>query len=382
MKMTLRDPFPSALRIRGACGQAVTAALTLTAWLVLTPPAFAFHDGGVGSCARCHVMHLSSPGQVALDGDRPLLLAASSTDLCLTCHGDGGVMGTNPLLPPRELGAGNFVFLLEDDLGDAPGPWAPRLRGESAGHSIVSPARGLAADSRWSRAPGGTFPSASLGCTSCHDPHGSAGFRMLHGAGPVQGGLAVFVHPAPVGAGLPLTDPSAGEAPASHTAYIAGMTRWCANCHGYYHDRDAAPFQHPVDTVLDTGLRRRYERYAGDADPTGGDAATSYLPEVPFEAPDAAVDATAGPGSSGRLHCLTCHRAHASSAPAAGRWDFNVYRLADDGVASGSWPLPSPYPDPDQRQLCRKCHTLDHDQGNACLTCHRRGDPDVHPHEP
>ena len=289
---------------------------------------------------------------------------------------------TKALNPPRELGAGNFVFLLEDDLDDGANATAPRIAGETAGHSIVSPALGLAADSRWSRAPGGTFPSAALGCTSCHDPHGNRSFRMLNGTGPVQGGAGAFVYPAPTAIGLPTTDQAAVESRTSHSAYVAGMTRWCANCHGYYHDSRTAGFTHPVDEILDTGVRRRYDRYDGDARPLLGDAATSYLPEVPFEATGAATNSTAGPGTGGRLHCLTCHRAHASSAPASGRWDFGVHELADDGLASGSWPLPNPYPDMGQGQLCRKCHGGDHDQGMGCLACHRRTGPDVTPVDP
>ncbi len=30
--------------------------------------------------------------------------------------------------------------------------------------------------------------------------------------------------------------------------------------------------------------------------------------------------------------CLTCHRAHATSSPDAGRWDFNVTLLFEDGL--------------------------------------------------
>jgi hypothetical protein len=365
--MALRTPTRHPVIAR-ALGIVAAAALSLLAAVV---PAAAFHDGGVASCERCHVMHEAVPGQIALDGSNPLLLAASSTDLCLVCHGDGGVMGTNPLLPPRELGAGNFVFLLEDDLNDARGQAAPRIDGEAAGHSIVAPARGLAADSRWTRAPGGTFPSSALGCTSCHDPHGNGTFRMLRGVGPVQGGVGNFIHPAPVATGLAPTDAAATESAASHTAYVSGMTAWCANCHGAYHAEGGDGFAHPVDLTLGAAMRRRYESYAGDANPAGGDPSASYLPEVPFESASATPGATAGPGPADRLHCLTCHRAHASSAPAAGRWDFAKFRLARDGQPSGSWPIPSPYPDPDQGQLCRKCHEVGHDEGRACIECHR-----------
>ena len=380
--MRFTEPSFAPHRLARARARVVLSVLACLAAPASPGAAAAFHDGGVGSCARCHVMHDAVPGQVAFDGTLPLLLAASSTDLCLMCHGDGGVMGLNPLNPPRELGAGNFVFLLEDDLDDGANATAPRIAGETAGHSIVSPALGLAADSRWSRAPGGTFPSAALGCTSCHDPHGNRSFRMPNAPVPVQGGARAFVSPAPTAIGLPTTDQAAVESRTSHSAYVAGMTRWCANCHGYYHDSRTAGFTHPVDEILDTGVRRRYDRYDGDARPLLGDAATSYLPEVPFEATGAATNSTAGPGTGGRLHCLTCHRAHASSAPASGRWDFGVHELADDGLASGSWPLPNPYPDMGQGQLCRKCHGGDHDQGMGCLACHRRTGPDVTPVDP
>ena len=68
-------------------------------------------------------------------------------------------------------------------------------------------------------------------------------------------------------------------------------------------------------------------------------------------------DGAAGPDGGGRVHCLTCHRAHASSAPQAGRWDFAVEFLIDDGVSSGSHALPSPYPALEQDSLCNKCHS-------------------------
>lgn len=340
----------------------------------LAPPAATaepVHGGGVGSCDQCHVMHDALAGQIAYVGNNPLLLAATSTDLCLTCHGTNGVFGTNPLAPPPERGAGNFVWLLEDNLNDDPDGNAYIVHGQAAGHSIVSPARGIAADTRWTHAPGGTFPSGALGCTSCHDPHGNSNFRMLHGAGSVQDGQAVFLYPAPLAEGLSAVDPGVSESPIAHTAYRAGVSAWCANCHGEYHAESAGgTFEHPVSDTIDSEERRRYNAYAGDASPNGGAAATSYLPQVAFEGPLTGTSSTAGPATSDRIMCLTCHRAHASSAPAAGRWDFHVYRLVDDGVASGSYPLQNPYPGSAQGQLCRKCHSENHDQGRACLGCH------------
>ena len=269
-----------------------------------------------------------------------------------------------------------YVWLLEDNLNDDEAGILDRIRGEAAGHSIVSPARGTSADTRWSRAPGGTFPASALGCTSCHDAHGNGNYRLLHGAGPVQDGITTFLYPAPRAAGLDLADRGARESGKLHAAYLSGVTDWCANCHGTYHAEGSnAAFRHPVDVALDRDVVERYRQYAGDADPAGGSGDAAYLAEVPFESPNLTTTSTTGPQIGDRLNCLTCHRAHASSAPASGRWDFHVARLAEDGLASGSYPLPSPYADPKQGSLCRKCHDVQHDEGRACLGCH--GEPAV-----
>jgi hypothetical protein len=134
------------------------------------------------------------------------------------------------------------------------------------------------------------------------------------------------------------------------------MSDWCGNCHGEYHRAGSAAFIHPVDRALGAKISQRYNEYAGDARPAAGVEARAYLPEVPFEDEANATGSTSGSKPSSRILCLSCHRAHASSAPAAGRWDFEVSRLADDGRASGSYPIPNPYGSPTQGPLCSKCH--------------------------
>ena len=134
------------------------------------------------------------------------------------------------------------------------------------------------------------------------------------------------------------------------------MGPWCGNCHGDYHDQGLSAFEHPSDELLDSEERDWYNAYDGDDNESGGTTALAYLPEVPFEDPGAASGSRVGPGPGSRVMCLTCHRAHASSAPASGRWDFNVSLLMEDGDESGSWPIPDPYMSPNQGTLCRKCH--------------------------
>lgn len=332
-------------------------AITLFATMIVAGSALAFHDGGAATCSGCHVVHNSIDGKPVTPGpgNNYLLLAENSSDVCLSCHAReaGSVLGLNPLLPPAEKGGGNFVFLTEENLNDAESGRFDQIPGAAAGHSVVAPAYGLVADFRYAFSPGGNFPARELGCTSCHDPHGRGAFRMLYGVGEVQGGIHSFSAPAPDAVGIGLRNDA--ESRTSHTAYRAGMSRWCGNCHGRYHDRDRAEFQHPSDRALGFDERQQYSAYEGDDNPLGGTSATASIPEVPIEDATNAVGSTAGPSAAGRVMCLSCHRAHASSAPAAGRWDFNVARLEDDGLESGSWPLANPY-GPNQGTLCRKCH--------------------------
>lgn len=150
------------------------------------------------------------------------------------------------------------------------------------------------------------------------------------------------------------------------------MTEWCSNCHGRYHQGNSgSDFKHRVEGNLGGNASQRYNEYDGDADPAGGVQSTAYLPEVPFEDVRTTTASTAGPESQSKIMCLSCHRAHASSSPAAGRWDFRVGKLAEDGVESGSYPIPSPYPDPDQGPLCSKCH----DRSTGAETLLNEGDP-------
>jgi predicted CXXCH cytochrome family protein len=315
-------------------------------------PAQAFHEAGVGACSGCHLMHEDT---LALNGQ--LLLAESPSDLCLMCHAEnnGAVLGSDPLAPPPEKGGGNFTFLFEDNLNDAADGMINPILGEAAGHSIVAVGHGLTADSRYTFSPGGSFPSNQLGCTSCHDPHGNGYFRMLNGVGDVQNGVATFTRPAPLASGINVS--TGVESQTSHSAYRSGMSSWCGNCHGdFTHRGGQASFKHRTDNALGGNATSQYNQYDGDASPTGGSPATAYLPEVPFEDSNMTTATTAGPTMSSRIMCLSCHRAHGSSAPAALRWDPNVSKLSEDGAISSSYAIPNPYADPDQGTLCAKCH--------------------------
>ena len=340
--------------------------------------AWAFHESGVATCGGCHVIHNTQDG-VPIIPDSPsgydkLLLYETATDLCLSCHAtrNGEVLGANPTAPPPEKGAGNFTFLWEDNINDGAGGSLNPIAGNHAGHNVASVGWGIPIDPDHAVAPGGTYPAVDLACTSCHDPHGNENFRMLRGAGQPDGSGFVFTYDAPRGSGISFL--FGQESPTSHTAYNQGWTRWCANCHGFFHEENGQIFEHPADRFLSGQQWNSYNRYNGPADPMGGDYATAYLPEVPIEDVGMTPSSTFGATISSRVICLSCHRAHATSAPKSLRWDGNIEFLNSDGLESESYPLPDPYADPNQRSLCVKCHwqrASAHGWGEPCLDCHR-----------
>jgi cytochrome c553 len=337
--------------------------LSISVVLLFGSAALAFHDAGVAYCGGCHTMHNSENGQPIdpdhLNGNQYLLKLDTPSDVCLSCHATshGAVLGTDPLNPPPELGGGNFVFLLEDNINDGHSGGSHPILGYASGHNLDAPAYGVGPDAVLTNAPGGNYPAEAMGCTSCHDPHGNTNLRLLYGVGPIQGGLYIFTNPAPTGEVMSYNSP--GETNSNHTAYQSGWSAWCANCHGNFHSaNNPEALIHPSGVALG-GIATTYNLYNGTSDPYGGSQATAYLAAVPFEDLAVTLNSTAGPTATSKVTCMTCHRAHATSAQNAGRWDFNVTYLDDDGVASGSYAIPNPYNDPSQRSLCNKCHLKD-----------------------
>ena len=335
--------------------------LCVATGLLLLPAAqvLAFHDGGVAACTRCHTMHNSENGQLidpnSPDGNDYLLKDATASDVCLSCHATGhGSQWSGNLTAPSFCPGGDFTLLTEDNINDGRNGHLNPIVGSYAGHNINAPSKNSPVDPVLDHAPGGTYPSSALGCSSCHDPHGNQGFRMLYGIGHVQAGNATFVNPAPDAIGASTSNP---ESNTNHTGYHSGMSAWCANCHGDYHN-NSTQMVHPSGVALGADIAQAYNLYAGTDNPTGGSQATAYIAVVPFEDPANTTTSTTGPSSTSKVSCVTCHRAHASTGPNIGRWDFALTFLADDGIESGSFALPNPYT-VNQRSLCNKCHVKD-----------------------
>lgn len=365
----------------------VRAAIAVLAVMLLSgAPALAFHDGGVAACSGCHTMHASQDGQPGpgwTPGGNPWLLKyGTATDTCLRCHAARGQLAGGLGHGP----GGDFHWLTRTFTWTTPWGALAESPGHTHGHNVSSPAYALEPDPTLSTAPGGTFLSGRLGCTSCHDPHGNAEFRMLYGAGsgPAYGAGArfAFMAPAPLArgnAGTTLPGGGGEETDRRHTVYKSGLSAWCANCHPAMHDEGGLRFTHPTDAALGSVIATNYNRYVSTTDPDGGTAAVSYAGLVPFEALDidlGAVDPadhTAGPAAGDHVMCLSCHRAHASPFADAGRWDFGATRLdldshprTGDGGATAADVANRYYAyviAAGQRSLCNKCHVKDAGDG-------------------
>jgi hypothetical protein len=305
-------------------------------------------------------MHNYSQGSsVSLLPNAYLLRQADPSSTCLNCHQRAGDIGpttyhiSTPInemiagTPPKQLTPGGdfgwlhrtFEWIISGptiSLGSSPG--------ERHGHNILAADFLYDIDSTYPSAPGGSYPSERLACTSCHDPHGrykrdasgiigtsngkgptgadamatvslpTSNSGSFAGSGnPIPGISAVGVYRMLGGIGYQpksltglafVNNPPAAVAPdrpnrseavtQTRVAYGSGMSEWCANCHRDIHT-GMASLRHPagampqaklgtitISTDLINTKAYNYNRYIRTGD-LSGQLETSYLSLVPFE---------------------------------------------------------------------------------------------------
>ena len=406
-------------------------------WTLAGSKTEAFHSGGVAECGGCHSMHSAKAGGSFL------LIGTDQSSTCLTCHMHAGDTGPSSyhiatadadmgvgVAPKQRTPGGDFGWLRKDYTMTIRGTTSTEY-GRTHGHNIVAvDVAGYVADSDNSTAPGGTFSSAQLGCTSCHDPHGqvrrksdgtyargavlggtadpiiasgsydnsvapAAGqavgaYRLLRGLGDnTQGvnftGVAIAVTPS--------TYNRTESATQTRTAYGANLTNtwgnWCATCHPDMHS--SGNYVHPVDQSLGSTIAGLYNAYvkSGDMSGTSASSFTSLVPFAENTGDIATLQSHAkntdaylnGPGSSDKVVCLSCHRAHASGFPEALRFNMEGEFMMYNSLYPGTDSTPTVpqfargrlaaetqaayYDRPVtkfasyQRVLCNKCHAKD-----------------------
>ncbi len=268
----------------------ISLILAAVALLALIPAreCRAFHDGGVGACDGCHTMHNSANGTAQsmtggatqFNGHTGLLLASDPSSVCLNCHkgdsSDYDVLSgaTGPTgLPALMTPGGDFAWLNISTSYVTSGGTAGYNPGSHHGHNIVAADYGLLPSPDYATAPGGSYPSASLSCISCHDPHGryrvngqyqlvapaagqntgaisAAGsygtrlptatesvgtYRLLAGTGYLPQSLQsapglAFLNQTPFAFSPAVYNRSEATAD-TRVAYGYGMSEWCENCH-------------------------------------------------------------------------------------------------------------------------------------------------------
>lgn len=399
--------------------------------------AMAFHDGGVAKCESCHTMH-NSLGGTAMAGEPGvtsntvvgayLLQGSDQSSTCLNCHGKGSTLSgyhvktqgvTTGGLPMQRTPGGDFSWTQAACTGDA-------TTNSKRGHNIIAADFGMGADARaaMATAPGGTYPNASLHCSSCHDPHGkyrvdAAGvvtttgkpisasgsysdgvvatldadlgaYRILGGAGylpkSVSGNAALaFANTVP--AALAPKTYNSTVAGGVRVAYGSGMSEWCANCHSNFHatGQSSGGFgAHPAGNGYKLGadIASNYNLYVSSGKMTGTQA-TSNLNLVPFEtgngmttadrtALTALVTATTGPDATANVMCLSCHRAHASGNESMLRWNQSNTLLTD---AAGAYTLSAGNADVTVQEAAYyglPATTFGADQRSLCNKCHAK----------
>lgn len=386
----------------------------LTAFLItigLIGYAEAYHDGGVARCGGCHSMHQSPDNPLGPSGtpsaplpvqsaiaNGALLKGTDASSTCLNCHKGSGSYKVYSTDGANRKAGGDF-FWVKKSFTYPSHSGTGTSAAEEHGHNIVALDYGLIADSL-SAAPGGSYLSSKLGCTSCHDAHGqvlggtkagqppisvSGSYAEEPHAGTIRGnyrllGDSVYRAGNVVSDGYQFTNNApiarANSYSATYVDYGSGMSEWCRNCHAGY----TGGTRHVAgnDEVLN-GYADNYNSYVKTGDFTGT-IATSYDQLVSFERGTddwAELDetSTAGPGAGANVMCLTCHRAHASAHENIGRWDLTPAFIAESKAllsadltatekanayykGGSSVDVVATYGE-FQRSLCNKCHAQD-----------------------
>jgi hypothetical protein len=162
---------------------------------------YAFHNGGVGYCEGCHTMHNSEGGAAIGTGSGltqyqagPYLLQGPDvSSTCLNCH--EGITGTESyFISTTGVTTTSGTYPGNYDKAGGDFSWlrmgTDTAASQNRGHNIVSLTYSYNADTVRTVAPGGIYDSNVLGCSGCHNPHGTT--RRLNDGTQTNGGAPII----------------------------------------------------------------------------------------------------------------------------------------------------------------------------------------------
>lgn len=264
-------------------------------------------DSTTEKCEKCHALH------TARSGPTTLLNQADTAALCESCHSGGAgadtaVMQGSFMRPATSGGTGYVVTgtLLGGGFNAVGG-----VSDTTSLHTIGSMA-----------VPPGSADmgaSVSLACTSCHTPHNGPNYRLLrrnvNGSGTDMSVTWNGPYPQPDGTldgAYDERDLGADTGTQYLTFnYRGGMSAWCSACHSMYMTRQDST---PYDAGDIEGAQVRF-RHAVDV-PVISTSPNRFNGKLYGLSTDLPLQDVNGNGRDGvdTITCLTCHRAHGSSA--------------------------------------------------------------------
>ena len=146
----------------------IMAAALIT--LGLSGNVLAFHEGGVAHCDGCHTMHNSEDGQSIIEGGvvgtagQSLTLGTDPSSTCLNCHEGAGSYHVFSDDGTNWTPGGDFYWMTKEFVYETHGTHTQKA--DNHWHNVIAADFGLAQDQTLATAPGGTFSSALLACSS------------------------------------------------------------------------------------------------------------------------------------------------------------------------------------------------------------------------
>jgi len=292
--------------------------------------------GNSKGCADCHVTHGASAAKLLKGG-------TNQTEFCFVCHGNAGISGFD---------VKNGKIQSED--GNTWNPsWAGGFNqaydfGGSGTYKAVTSVHNVEKDSGSGTMPAGVgngfqIPGGSgalsdnFRCGSCHNPHAGGTYDNTT----YTSKNPRLLKKAPLGNDVPymglwtISNTTNNTGTNRVTAYGDGINAWCGACHGVFNTEGQGATGHTADG------NGKYRHAMG-----------VLVAQTGHTEWNAGLDSDDGIAldANGKLNCLSCHRAHGSSATTSnGFMRYTTYNGQAQSTSSVLLRLP-------ERDVCYSCH--------------------------